>query len=69
VNNKWFAVSGAAAKRHPSGKIESVSTPMVIKAVSRGEACNIAIKGMLKLYPVQEGWYNHQASAIEVPPS
>jgi len=70
MQNKWFAVSASVCKEdREEGKFTIINKPIPIKANSAEEACGIGIKEMHKLFPVAEGWYNHQASAVEVPAS
>ncbi len=70
TSKKWFAVSASVCKKdNELGLFTSINKPIAIKASSEEEACGIGIKEMQKLFPVEQGWYNHQASAVEVPAS
>ena len=70
MQNKWFAVSASVCKEdRKEGKFTTINKPLAITANSEEEACGIAIREMHKLFPVEEGWYSHQASAIAVPAS
>lgn len=70
MSKKWFAVSASVCKKdNELGLFTAINKPIVIKASSEEEACRISIKEMQKLYPVEQGWYNYQADAVEVPAS
>jgi hypothetical protein len=66
MDRKWFAVAASSRKSSEAGW-QVLSRPMAVFAVSLDEACGMAIKEMRETYPVESGWYDYQASAVEVP--
>lgn len=66
-NQKWFAVSVAAAKKTKDG-VSMQSKPVALLANSKEEAIGYCVlKAREEWFPIRDGWYDHQAQAVEIP--
>jgi hypothetical protein len=66
-SQKWFAVSVVAAKKIEGG-ITMQSKPVALQANSAAEAVGYCVlKAREEWFPVSDGWYDHQAQAVEIP--
>lgn len=64
---KWFAVSVVAAKKVEGG-ITMQSKPVALLANSKEEAVGYCVfKAREEWFPSSDGWYDHQAQAVEIP--